>query len=95
MDVCFDPRTIIELCCRVSVPSYAWIGRSRKNIPRIKAMTAHLIASATLSALLFAGNGPGDEFLKSGPPVGARNNRGGFFPNLVAGPGAGERRCPV
>jgi hypothetical protein len=33
--------------------------------------------------------------LKSGPPVGARNNRGAFFPNLVTGPGAGERRCPV
>ena len=58
-------------------------------------MTAHLIASATLTALLFAGNGPTEEMLKSGPPVGAHNNRGGFYPKLVAGPGAGERRCPV
>ena len=57
-------------------------------------MTAHFIASVTLTTFLFAGNGP-EEPLKSGPPVGARNNRGGFIPNLVAGPGAGERRCPV
>jgi hypothetical protein len=36
-----------------------------------------------------------DDPLKSGPPVGTKNNRGGFFPQLVTGPGAGERRCPV
>ena len=33
--------------------------------------------------------------LKSGPPVGARNNRSGFFPNYVAGAFTGQRRCPV
>jgi hypothetical protein len=58
-------------------------------------MTPRLIASAALAALLLASNGLAQEPLKSGPPVGARNNRGGFYPQLVTGPGAGERRCPV
>jgi hypothetical protein len=58
-------------------------------------MTSPLLASAALAAMLFAGNPPAELPLKSGPPVGARNNRGGFYPNLVTGPGAGERRCPV
>jgi len=57
-------------------------------------MTPRLIASAAV-ALLLAGIGLAQEPLKSGPPVGARNNRGGFFPQFVAGPGTGERRCPV
>ena len=57
-------------------------------------MTARLIASAAIAALLIAGNGLAEE-LKSGPPVGGKNNRGGFYPNHVTGPGAGERRCPV
>jgi hypothetical protein len=58
-------------------------------------MTARLIAGAALAALLLAGATSAEELLKSGPPVGARNNRGGFYPQLVTGPGAGERRCPV
>jgi hypothetical protein len=58
-------------------------------------MTPGLIASSALAALLFVGNGLREELLKSGPPVRARNNRGGFYPQLVTGPGAGERRCPV
>ena len=58
-------------------------------------MTPGFFTSAALAAMLFAGNGVPEVPLKSGPPVGARNNRGGFFPNLVTGPGAGERRCPV
>ncbi len=58
-------------------------------------MTPRIIASAALAALLIASNGLADDMLKSGPPVGARNNRGAFYPNLVTGPGAGERRCPV
>jgi hypothetical protein len=33
--------------------------------------------------------------LKSGPQVGAENNRRGFFPQWVTGPSAGQRRCPV
>ena len=58
-------------------------------------MSARLFASAAIAALCIAGNALADDLLKSGPPVGARNNRGGFYPNLVTGPGAGERRCPV
>lgn len=58
-------------------------------------MTLRLLAGAALVALLLASNGMADEPLKSGPSVGARNNRGGFYPQFVAGPGTGERRCPV
>ena len=58
-------------------------------------MNTRIIVGVALVGLLLAGNGSADEALKSGPPVGARNNRGGFFPQLVTGPGAGERRCPV
>ena len=58
-------------------------------------MTSRLIAGAALVALLFTSTGRSEEPLKSGPPVGARNNRGGFYPQFVAGPGTGERRCPV
>jgi hypothetical protein len=58
-------------------------------------MTPSFFASAALAAVLFAGNGVPVEVLKSGPPVGAGNNRGGFYPQLVTGPGAGQRRCPV
>jgi hypothetical protein len=57
-------------------------------------MAPRLFAAA-FAALLLTTNAPAEEPLKSGPPVGARNNRGGFFPNFVAGPGTGERRCPV
>ncbi len=58
-------------------------------------MLPRLITGTALVALLLAGNGLADEPLKSGPSVGARNNRGGFYPQFVAGPGTGERRCPV
>ena len=33
--------------------------------------------------------------LKSGPPVGAYNDRDGFVPRFVAGPSVGQRLCPV
>lgn len=56
-------------------------------------MTPTILATTAITVLLLDPIPP--EPLKSGPPVGAKNNRGGFFPNLVAGPGAGERRCPV
>ncbi len=36
-----------------------------------------------------------DDGLKSGPQVGAGNDRRGFYPQWVSGPSAGERRCPV
>jgi hypothetical protein len=58
-------------------------------------MHSRLISGAVLTTLLLAGAGFAEEPLKSGPPVGARNNRNGFFPEYVAGPGTGERRCPV
>ena len=58
-------------------------------------MKTRLFAAAAITTLFLAGNGFADELLKSGPPVGERNNRGAFFPNHVAGPGAGEQRCPV
>lgn len=58
-------------------------------------MTARLIASAVLAALLLAGSVQADDPLKSGPPVGAKNNRKGFRPQFVAGPSAGKSLCPV
>jgi hypothetical protein len=58
-------------------------------------MKSRLIVGAVLTVVLVAGSGLAEEPLKSGPPVGAKNNRNGFFPNFVAGPGTGERRCPV
>lgn len=54
-----------------------------------------LVASVTLAVLLLASTGLAEEELKSGPPVGARNNRNGFYPQFVAGQFTGERRCPV
>jgi len=35
------------------------------------------------------------EPLRSGPPVGAANNRSGFSPKWVTGPCAGKHLCPV
>jgi hypothetical protein len=58
-------------------------------------MTPRLIASATLAALLFGGSVLAEDPLKSGPPVGAGNDRGGFRPQFVAGPSAGQSLCPV
>ena len=58
-------------------------------------MTPRLIASAALAVLLLGGDVPAQPPLKSGPPVGAKNNRRGFIPQFVTGPYAGQRRCPV
>jgi hypothetical protein len=58
-------------------------------------MTARLIAGAALGVLLLADGGPAQEPLKSGPPVGAENDRSGFRPQFVAGPSAGKSLCPV
>jgi hypothetical protein len=58
-------------------------------------MTPRLIATALLAAVLLGGNVQADDPLKSGPPVGARNNRSGFYPQHVTGPTAGQRLCPV
>jgi hypothetical protein len=57
-------------------------------------MTPRLIVSAALAVLL-GGIVQADEPLKSGPPVGAKNNRSGFFPQHVTGPAAGQHLCPV
>jgi hypothetical protein len=65
----------------------------KASIERRNAMSS-IIAGATLAAMLITGPIP-ELPIKSGPQVGAKNNRGAFFPNLVTGPGAGERRCPV
>jgi hypothetical protein len=56
-------------------------------------MTPRLVVSAALAALLLGGTVRAEDPLKSGPPVGAKNNRRGFVPQFVTGPG--ERRCPV
>ncbi len=58
-------------------------------------MTSRLIASAALAALLLGGSAQAEPPLKSGPPVGAENNRGGLRPTFVAGAGASQRLCPV
>ncbi len=57
-------------------------------------MMPRLIASVAFVGLLL-GSVQALEPLKSGPPVGARNNRSGFFPQHVTGPTAGKRLCPV
>ena len=36
-----------------------------------------------------------DPPLRSGPPVGAANDRDGFTPKWITGPCAGKRLCPV
>ena len=58
-------------------------------------MAQRLITGTALAVLLLAGNVLAEVPLKSGPPVGARNNRDGFYPQFVTGPYAGENRCPV
>ena len=58
-------------------------------------MATRLLASAGLGALLLTSSGLAETPLKSGPQVGERNNRRGFYPQWVAGPAAGQRRCPV
>ena len=58
-------------------------------------MTLRLIASTAVAALLLASNGMAEDPLKSGPQVGEKNHRRGFFPQWVTGPAAGQRRCPV
>jgi hypothetical protein len=58
-------------------------------------MSPRLIVCTALGALLLASSGLAEDSLKSGPQVGERNNRRGFYPNWIAGPAAGQRRCPV
>ena len=51
-------------------------------------------STLSLAAVLFVGSVMADD-LRSGPQVGATNNRNGFFPQFVAGPSAGQSFCPV
>ncbi|MFO0966820.1 MAG: hypothetical protein U0793_14705 [Gemmataceae bacterium] len=47
------------------------------------------------SLLLFTADLYASEPLRSGPPVGAPNNRRGFTPKWITGPCAGKHLCPV
>ncbi len=49
----------------------------------------------SLAVVLFAGSLAAADDLKSGPQVGAENNRRGFRPQFVTGPSAGKSLCPV
>lgn len=58
-------------------------------------MSRILLAGVTCSLLVLVGDLNADEPLRSGPPVGAANDRRGFSPKWVTGPCAGKRLCPV
>jgi hypothetical protein len=58
-------------------------------------MSARLFATAVLATVVFAGNAPAWEPLRSGPRVGSENDRSGFRPLLVTGPTTGKSLCPV
>jgi hypothetical protein len=48
-----------------------------------------------LAVALLGGGALAADDLKSGPQVGAGNDRNGFYPQWLTGPSAGQRRCPV
>ena len=58
-------------------------------------MSPRLLAGGAFAFLVLAGPVQADAPLRSGPPVGAANDRGGFRPQWVTGPCAGKRLCPV
>jgi hypothetical protein len=58
-------------------------------------MTPRLLLGAALAACLLGSSVQAEGPLKSGPPVGADNDRSGFRPQFVAGPSAGKSLCPV
>ena len=58
-------------------------------------MPQRFLAGAVCAFFVLAGVMHADSPLRSGPPVGARNDRDGFFPKWVTGPCAGKRLCPV
>jgi hypothetical protein len=49
----------------------------------------------SLAVVLLAGGVLSAGELKSGPQVGAENDRSGFRPQFVTGPSAGQSLCPV
>ena len=57
-------------------------------------MIPRIVVSTALAALL-GGSGQAMPPLKSGPPVGAPNDRSGFMPQWVAGFCANQKICPV
>jgi hypothetical protein len=54
-----------------------------------------LRSTLSLAVVLLAGSAAAADDLKSGPPVGARNDRSGFRPELLTGPAPGKSLCPV
>jgi hypothetical protein len=53
------------------------------------------MAGAACAFFLLTGATHADAQLRSGPQVGAANDRSGFCPKWVTGPYAGKRLCPV
>jgi hypothetical protein len=58
-------------------------------------MAPRFLAAAAGALLLFAGPVSADAPLRSGPQVGAANDRSGFRPQWLTGVCAGKRLCPV
>jgi len=54
-----------------------------------------LRSTLSLAVVFLAGSVVVADDLKSGPPVGAANDRRGFRPQFVTGPSAGKPVCPV
>jgi hypothetical protein len=52
-------------------------------------------STVSLVVILLACSAMAADALRSGPPVGAENDRDGFRPQWVTGPAAGQRLCPV
>ncbi len=53
------------------------------------------LSTVCVIVALLNGNLSPKEALRSGPPVGSENDRSGFRPQIVTGPSAGQRLCPV
>jgi hypothetical protein len=58
-------------------------------------MNRYLFAGVAFSLFVFVGDLIAQDALRSGPPIGAPNNRRGFSPNWVTGPCADKQLCPV
>ncbi len=58
-------------------------------------MAPRFFVCSVCTLFMLVGFMQADAPLKSGPPVGPRNDRDGFTPKWVTGPCAGKRLCPV
>ena len=58
-------------------------------------MNRSLLSGVACCLFVMAGDLIPQEPLRSGPPVGAPNNRRGFSPKWVTGPCADRHVCPV